>query len=441
MSADSSSSAYPREEPPSREKPIPVPLEEHRPRVEPESVTEEAGAGVPVLAERPRRVLFFGKSKSRSACTGALVDSLRRAGVEVRWVNCSTIKRWLTKVPMPSIVRWIYRRYQPDMIFVFFHDLPPVLMEEFSRQTPTVVWMEEHLHRITRSQLEYVLDAKLLCLSTPDLVESYRDLGVPHATFLMSGFSPSFHKPHSSVHRPWDKREYDRDLAFIGGPGEIEDRPGFLAWLTDQGLQLDVFGLKEHWLRYLRRYPQLRFAGEARPSRYAEICARSKIVVGMNQTHESWLYFSNRIFLTLACQGFHLTKWVPGMDLVFDRNEHLDWFEDRHECLERIEHWLSRDQERCEVARQGMEHVLAQHTYEHRVREILDILVGKRGLSCPQPETPAIYQPMKVLQPLPAQNRRAARKPSGDRLPGPEKDELLAVRVQRRDLEGSSGSA
>ncbi|PIE22062.1 MAG: hypothetical protein CSA62_14250 [Planctomycetota bacterium] len=384
------------------------------------------GAGQEKDGLRPRRVLFFGKRKSRSACTGALVDALRKNGLEVRWVNCSTIKRWVTKVPMRSVVRWIYRRYQPDLIFVFFHDLPAVLMREFSPLTPTVVWMEEALQQITRSQLEYVRDAKLLCLSSPDLVEAYQDNGIPHASFQLSGFSPAFHKPHSSVAgRP---RKYDRDLAYIGGPGEIEDRPGFLAWLAGKGLDLEIFGLKDTWLPYLRKYPQLRYAGEARPSRYSEICARSRVVIGLNQAHDSWLYFSNRIFLTLACQGFHLTHYVPGIDQVFERGVHLDWFEDREECLERIDYWLGSEEERHQIAQRGLELVRSEHTYERRVREVLEILAGDREPSCPQPKSPSVLHPFRRPELVYAGDslaRTIKRYPEG---------ELLAVRVRRRDL-------
>ena len=399
--------------------PRPLSLRAHRERV------QEPSSGRAEIV-RPRRVLFFGKRKSRSVCTGALVDALRKNGLEVQWVNCSTIKRWIMKAPMRSVVRWIYRRYQPDMIFVFFHDLPAVLMREFSPLTPTVVWMEEPLQQITRSQLEYVRDAKLLCLSTPDLVEAYREVGIPHATFQMSGYSSAFHRPHSSVRAK--VRKYDRDLAYIGGPGEIEDRPGFLAWLAGKGLDLEIFGLKDAWLPYLRKYPQLRYAGEARPSRYAEVCARSRIVIGLNQTHDSWLYFSNRVFLTLACQGFHLTHHVPGIEQVFERGEHLDWFEDRDECLERIGYWLGRDEERLKVSRQGFELVRTQHTYERRIREIVEILAGERDLVCPQPESPSVLHPF----------RRPDLVNAGDALARTAKryakDELLAVRVRRRDL-------
>ncbi|HMQ22984.1 MAG TPA: glycosyltransferase, partial [Planctomycetota bacterium] len=294
----------------------------------------------------PRRVLFFGKRKSRSCCTGALVDALRHHGLEVQWVNCSLMKRWIGSWGMKTAVRFIKQRYRPDLCFVFFHDLPHTLMAEFSREIPTVVWIEEPIRYIDSAQVDYVSSARLVCLSTPALVWAYRSLGVANSTFLMSGFSPRFHKPYT---QRTETPTFDRDLVYIGGPGHMGSRPDFLAWLASKH-DLEIFGVKESWQPYLQRYPQLRLRGELRPSGYAEVCARSKIVIGINQTHDSRLYFSNRVFLTLACKGFHLMRYVPGMEEVFEDGRHLMWFHEREDCEAHIERMLKDDEGRMRIA-------------------------------------------------------------------------------------------
>ncbi|MAE77261.1 MAG: hypothetical protein CMJ85_10380 [Planctomycetes bacterium] len=327
---------------------------------------------------RPRRVLFFGKKKSRSCCTGALVQSLRNQGLKVKWVNCSLLKRWIGAWGMRYVVRYLRKRYRPDLCFVFFHDLPHVLMQEFTEELPTVVWIEEPIKYIDSAQVDYVRQARLVCLSTPSLVWAYRSLGVQNATFQMSGFSPQYHKPH----RDFGQGHYDRDLVYIGGPGSMGNRPEFLAWLSER-YDLEIFGTRDSWLPYMKRYKQLRVRGEVRPSRYAEVCARSKIVIGLNQTHESSLYYSNRVFLTLACKGFHLMRHVPGTERVFDRDEHLAWFHDRDECLEQVDRYLGDQAERERIAEQGHALVMKSHRYDRRVTEILEIIAQERQLSCP----------------------------------------------------------
>lgn len=360
----------------------------------------------PLEPLRPRRVLFFGKRKSRTRCTGALVDALRAQGLEVRTVNCSMLKRWIGIWGMRAAVRLVRRFYDPDLCFVFFHDLPPELMEEISGEIPTVVWMEEQLRQTDSSHVDYVRKVRLLCLSTPDLVDAYRNAGVRNATFSMSGFSPRFHRP---LGREVEAR---RDLAFIGGPGHMGDRPQFLAWLSRLH-DVELFGRKDSWLPYLRRYPELRMAGEVRPRRYARICAETRIVLGQNQSHDSPLYFSNRLFLTLACGGFHLTHYVPGMEELFRQGEHLDWFEGREECLDKIRFYLERPELRQRIARQGSDLVHECHRYEDRIREVLEILRLERPLSCPVDSLRE--EPAFVLEPLAPvlEGRPALRKVSG----------------------------
>jgi hypothetical protein len=192
---------------------------------------------------RPRKVLFFGKTKARTCCTAALVHALRAQGLEVHWLNCSFLKRYFGAIGMRMIARAVLRRFAPDLCFVFYHDLPRDLMAEFAKEIPTVVWMEE-LTETDERHLSYVRDVRLLCLSTPRLVEEYRAGGVADTTFMLSGFSPRYHAP-AELRGP---RVYDRDIAFIGGPGHMGDRPEFLAWLA-QHHEVEIFGRAESWLR------------------------------------------------------------------------------------------------------------------------------------------------------------------------------------------------
>ncbi len=348
---------------------------------------------IPLRPLHPKRVLFFGKRKSRSCCTGALVDALRSRGLQVLWINCSLFRRWLGSYGMHGAVRLCRRLYRPDLCFVFFHDLPPILMAEFSKRIPTVVWMEEQTQFLESSHIEYVRDARLLCLSTPSLVRAYRAHGIEHATFQMSGFSPKYHRPFETGERDG---VWERDLAFIGGPGHMGNRPEFLAGISEV-MNLEIFGRKESWLPYLERYPTLRLSGEVRPRGYARVCATSKILLGLNQTHDSHLYFSNRFFLTLACKGFHLVRYVPGIEKVFRNGEHLVWFRSREECLELAGHYLERDEERRRIAEAGHALVREKHSYGNRVAEILDILALRRGLSCPEEDGSPPLRPTLLL--------------------------------------------
>ncbi len=313
---------------------------------------------------RVRRVLFFGKSMSRSRCSGALVDSLRRHGVEVRWRNLVTWRRWFGSQLAHRLARAEFRRFAPDTVMVFNTDLPPQLAAEFRPSARLVIWCEEPLVAIEPPLIEYFALADLVCLSNPTRLPLLRERGLDNLAFLMSGFSPRYH-------RPAPLQPALRDVAFIGTPGRVGQRAELVAAIAKH-FRTEVFGL--HWNRWPQYCHQLRVNKPIGNREYARICATSKIVLGANEVNDDPFYFSNRTFLTLACRAFHLTHYVPRLEEVFTDGEHLTWYRDQNEALARIEHWLPRDDERACIAARGHAHVMQHHQYYHRVARILSWL-------------------------------------------------------------------
>lgn len=308
-----------------------------------------------------RKVLFYGKSMSRTRCTGALVDALREHGLEVRWRNMATLRRWFGSNVANRIARAEFHRFRPDVVFVFFRDLPALLADEFRREARIVIWCEEALEALDGSIVDYFALADLVCMSNPARFPWLRERGLDNMAFLMSGFSPRFH-------RPAPPQPIRRDVAFIGGPGRRGQRAAFLAEVSRR-FRTEVFGL--HWNRWNHATGSLRVCPPVDFRSYAKICATSRIVLGVNEVNDDEYYFSNRTFLTLACGGFHLTHYVPKLENVFRNGEHLAWYHDEADALAKIEHWLARDAERAVVAAGGHAEVMQHHRYFHRVARIL----------------------------------------------------------------------
>lgn len=308
-----------------------------------------------------RRVLFFGKSMSRTRCTGALVDALQRHGVEVRWRNLVTLRRWFGTQLANRLARAEFRRYRPDVVFVFFRDLPAVLADEFRRDARLVVWCEEALETLDGSIVDYFALADLVCMSNPARFAWLRERGLDNMAFLMSGFAPRFH-------RPAPRQPVVRDVAFIGGPGRRGQRAEFLAEVSRR-FRTDVFG--RHWERWRPLHDSLRVHPPVDNRGYARVCASSRIVLGVNEVNDDLFYFSNRTFLTLACGAFHLTHYVPRLDDVFRDGEHLVCYRDEADALAKIEQWLPRVDDRARIAAGGHAEVMEHHQYYHRVARIL----------------------------------------------------------------------
>lgn len=308
-----------------------------------------------------RRVMFLGKNMSRTRCTGALVESLRRHGVEVRWRNLVTWRRWFGAQMANKLLRSEFRSYKPDVVFVFFRDLPQVLLSEFRHDARIVVWCEEALEQLDVSVIDYFRQADLVCMSNPARFPWLREHGLDNMAFLMSGFSPRYH-------HPVEPQKAVRDVAFIGGPGRCGQRASFLAKIAER-FDTDVFG--RHWDRWRSQHSHLRVHAPINNKVYRKVCATSRIVLGVNEVNDDEYYCSNRTFLTMACGAFHLTHYVPKLENVFRNGEHLAWYRDEDEALELIAEWLPKAHERARVAADGHAEVMQHHQYYHRVSRIL----------------------------------------------------------------------
>jgi spore maturation protein CgeB len=316
-----------------------------------------------------RRVLFFGKNMSRSRCTAALVEALRAHGLQVKWVNFATRRRWLGEKRALASLRAVRARFRPDLIFVFLRDLPRPLLAEFRNMVPVVNWVEDALENLDATHIEYMREAHLVCMSNPAIFPRLREHGVGELLFLMSGFSPTFHHPIA-------RRRYERDVAFIGGPGKRGQRAEFVSEIARR-FSTDVFG--RQWDDATTAHPHLRLRGCVKPRGYRRVCATSRVVLGLNEVNDDPYYFSNRTWLSLGCGAFHLTHYVPGLEEVFGNHEHLVWYHGLEECLELLEHYVARDAERERIARAGHTLAVGQHRYHHRVARILESLRAERS--------------------------------------------------------------
>lgn len=76
----------------------------------------------------------------------------------------------------------------------------------------------------------------------------------------------------------------------------------------------------------------------------------------------------------MGCGGFLLTNYQEDFLNFFEPFEDYVYFESRADLLEKIEYYITHDEERSMIAASGYEKVKAGHTYKLRLEEILDIV-------------------------------------------------------------------
>lgn len=243
------------------------------------------------------------------------------------------------------------------------------------RKIPTVGY---HLDRWFGLQREYQVSEEPFFRNT-DLVvtadggheDEWARIGIEHVWF-----PPAVSEPECALGTP--RAEYRSDIAFVGSwqggyHPEWGHRQQLVDWLHETYGDRCAFWPRrgEHAVR-----------GEPLRDLYASV----KVLVGdsclVGSVHS---YCSDRIPETLGRGGFLLHPQVPGItgtrDAPFIEGEHLacwplgDWGELRA----RIDKWLADDGARTRVAARGRAHVLAHHTYERRMQQLIALL-NERGM-------------------------------------------------------------
>jgi len=192
-----------------------------------------------------------------------------------------------------------------------------------------------------------------LTLSTDGFDSSaYKQAGIKRVWFPQA-FDPS-------EHYPVEGRRI-RDVAFIG-----HDRDPSRRWLM-------------HDLKRRFDFEQYGKDNNCRGLDHARVCANSKIMVCASARDDIPGYWSNRVYMHLACGGFVLHPATPGLERVFTPGKHLVTYEPNN-LFEKIDYYLKHSAERERIAKAGCAYAHAHHTWDARMEDFWRIL-RESGLS------------------------------------------------------------
>jgi len=129
---------------------------------------------------------------------------------------------------------------------------------------------------------------------------------------------------------------------------------------------IKLFGLDNNWL------------GDPDYVRYIN---GAKIGIGVNSFNRD-KYSSDRLGNYMSCGTFYLAHYFKGIEEVFKRGVHLDWFHDLTEFKTKIDYYLKHDEIREKIAKQGQMHVLKHFDCYPLVNNILHVIrTGKSKYS------------------------------------------------------------
>lgn len=103
---------------------------------------------------------------------------------------------------------------------------------------------------------------------------------------------------------------------------------------------------------------------------YSRALSSSKIVFNKSMN----LDINMRVYEALACGRMLLTDRIPFLDELLEDGKHYVGYDNAEEMQRMAEYYLTHDEERNQIAKQGREHVILNHTYDQRLCQMINIL-------------------------------------------------------------------
>jgi len=198
--------------------------------------------------------------------------------------------------------------------------------------------------------------------------------------YHQNGFKSAFYLPHAAftpVHHPIavtpnEKKELESEVCFIGDWGPV--RQGILSMLS-QRTDLKIWGpWKKHLTKKDRLWSRV-VDGYFTPQKMAKVFSCTKIAINLH----SWFGYYNsgfnpRTFETPACGALEICDWKEGLDRQFKEDEEIVLYRTGFELESKIKALLKDDSNRKQIAEGGLKRSLHEHTYEHRMKQMLNIV-------------------------------------------------------------------
>jgi len=317
--------------------------------------------------------------------------ALLRAGVELRVADFKAFRlpgrvhQWV-----PALAAWDRARLNRALLAQVARDRPEVFVSHWTLNIAPETWAAIRRRGIpTVCQFfdypgdpGYIEAAErcgghfdhFFCQST-DVLGRMRDAGHTHGSLLPVAADPEVHFPV-----PIDAGATERwgaEVAFVGS--FYPERAELLEAFT--GFRLGIWG--PGWAERLPRGDPLRAClrgGSLRPEEWRQVYSAADIVISLTGSGgkrfpaEKVYQVSPRTFEVLACGGFYLVERKRDLEALFGDRTHLVMFGSTTQAVELARRYLHEPEERRRIARQGREHVLARHTYDHRAREMLAVV-------------------------------------------------------------------
>jgi spore maturation protein CgeB len=265
--------------------------------------------------------------------------------------------------------------YKADLVLAVAQTplLPEGLQELRREGIPSAMWFVEDYRLFTYWKEVAAFYDHFFGIQKDDFERELQQVGQGRYHYLPAAACSHLHQPVTLT--PEETQRYGSDVSFVGAG--YFNRVQSFRHLLDYDIK--IWG--NDWPRDSAVFGKIQQGGRRiPPEETVKIFSASKINLNLHSspTHPGVDPFGDlvnpRTFEIGACGAFQLVDERQCLGELFDTKSELATFSSTRELPAKIDYFLANPDQRSSIAQRARERVLRQHTYEHRMKELIEVI-------------------------------------------------------------------
>jgi len=303
---------------------------------------------------------YGDKTRGLSFEENNFLHTLVHSGYEViAFDPLFTLKKYGKKIMNRILIESLYR-WRPNIaFFVLFKDeieFDTLLEIKNNMGIKTINWFCDDHWRFDSFSKYYAPYLSYVVTTYKKALEKYKEVGCEN--IILSQWACN-HFLYRRLNLP-----YKYDVSFVGQPHGNRSR--VIKELKKAGINVETFGFG--WK-------------SGRVSTYSMIKIFNQTKINLNLSNASRgeiNQIKGRDFEIPGCGGFMITSHMEDLSEYFSIGKEIITYNSISDLIEKIKYYLTHDDEREEIRRNGYLRVLNEHTYTLRFSKIFNVVLGKK---------------------------------------------------------------
>lgn len=331
-------------------------------------ITEYVHRALPATGQKGRAINMSGFAKGFHEIEGLIYDKVRRAIAQSNYVQflSSTILESITEKPIDILICMAQAPISAEL-----------LNELRKRGIITVLWFAEDYLRFTYWQQVAQYFDYIFTIQEGPCIEAIKKAGAGSVHYLPMGCDPVIHSKVELTEE--EKARWGSPISFVGAG--YHNRQQMFAFLAD--LPFKIWGTEWPTCRPFDHMVQEQ-GRRLTPEEYVKIFCSTDININLHSSTERdgvdpyGDFVNPRTFELASCKAFQLVDERTHLPAIFTPGKEIVTFNSLPDLREKIEYYLAHPEERKAIAEAAYKRVISEHTYGHRIRDMLSVIYSDK---------------------------------------------------------------